>query len=473
MKKESRNRALLVGTLTYSIGNIGTKILSFLIVPLYTFYISTTDMGDYDLLMTTASLFSPLITLKIAEASYRWIINDRENAGKTVSATYQLLLQNCVLCVFIILGINHFVPIWNCWYFIGILLTDRIMECLQKLLRGFGNQKLFAVSGILYTAFMVTYNFIQITIFHAGVTAMLQGVLLGHIFTIIFILTCEKRLRVFKLPKNYRKLQVEMIKYSAPLVPSTLCWWVMSASDRYVIRWFLGKSANGIFAVAHKFPTILNTLFVMFNNAWTDMALSQMQDSEDSVEYSSKLFKRYYTFSFGMTLVLIPMTKIVTQLVLSDSYKSGSTLIGFLYIGAIFQGFSSFCSVGYLKDKKTIRAAYSSAFGAIINFLFDLVTMRFIGLYAAAISTLLGYFAMWIMRMHDIKDVFPIKIEKKTFGFNLGLCVIMAIVSIKSTIYIDVIFSVAAMTYFYICNRDFIQKSISKTLGKIKKKAAK
>ena len=69
----------MIGTITYAIGNFGTKILSFFIVPLYTYYIAPSEMGDYDLLMTTVSLLSPLLTMKISDATYRWIINDPKN----------------------------------------------------------------------------------------------------------------------------------------------------------------------------------------------------------------------------------------------------------------------------------------------------------------------------------------------------------------------------------------------------------
>ena len=69
MNVETRenNKALLIGTIIYGIGNIGTKFLSFLIVPLYTYFIQPGDLGDYDLLMTTVSLLSPLLTMKISE----------------------------------------------------------------------------------------------------------------------------------------------------------------------------------------------------------------------------------------------------------------------------------------------------------------------------------------------------------------------------------------------------------------------
>ena len=172
----SKNRSLMVGTITYAIGNFGTKILSFLIVPLYTYYIAPSEMGDYDILMTTVSLLSPLLTMKISDATYRWIINDPKNRNASISATYHLLLRNCILFSVMLALLNLIVPIWNCPYFIAILVSDRILECLQKLLRGVKNQKLFAISGVFYTALMVTLNFIQVCIFGQGVIALLQGV---------------------------------------------------------------------------------------------------------------------------------------------------------------------------------------------------------------------------------------------------------------------------------------------------------
>ena len=63
---EKRNKNLLEGICIYGIGMFGTKILVFLIVPLYTYYISTEDMGVYDLLISTVNLLTPIVTLQIS-----------------------------------------------------------------------------------------------------------------------------------------------------------------------------------------------------------------------------------------------------------------------------------------------------------------------------------------------------------------------------------------------------------------------
>lgn len=462
LSDDQKNRAILLGTIIYGVGSFGTKFLSFLIVPLYTYFILPADLGDYDLLTTTVSLVSPLLTLKISDATYRWIVKDAENQVPYISATYKLLVRNCLFCALFLATINFFIPIWNCYYFILILIGDRSLECLQKILRGLKNQKLFAISGIFHTAVMVGLNVVKVCYWKQGAVALLQSSAISLYATILFILMCEKRLRKVDFKPDYKRQQHEMLRYSAPLVPSTLGWWIMSASDRYVIRWMLGSAANGIYSVAYKFPTILQTMFTMFNSAWTDMALAELDKGEKSEEYTKQLFQQLYKVSFGMVLVLIPFTKIFMQIVLNEQYKEASIYIGFLYLGTVFQGFSSFASIGYLQGKKTRGAATTSIYGAIINLVIDLIFIRFIGLFAASISTFLGFFAMWLTRMQDIKNVFPIKIEYRIFIPYLLAGILLAIATIWTSTQIDIILTGAASALFLIDNRKVAAAMVQK-----------
>jgi len=383
----SKTNALIKGTLIYAIGNLGTKILNFLIVPLYTFFIEPEALGNYDLLITTVSLLSPILTLRISEAAYRWMIKEEKESNDCVSASYFLLLRNALIAAAIIIILNFFVPIWNCYYFVAILIIDRLLECTQKLLRGYQNQKLYAVSGLFHTIVFVGLNFLRIVVFNEGVEAILQGTVISGILTLLLIFIFEPRLRKSIHFGKYKDLQKQMLKYSAPLVPEALAWWAMNVSDRYVIRIILNATANGIYAIAYKFPTILQTIFTMFNNAWMDMALAQMEKGKASEEYTSALFEKMYMLSFESCLVLIPITKLFTANFLGVNYQESSIYIGFLYVGTVFQGFSAFCSIGYLQNKKTKGAALTSIYGAVINLAVDIATMKFIGLFAASIST--------------------------------------------------------------------------------------
>lgn len=451
---KKKTQTLLTGTIIYTVGNFGTKILSFLIVPLYTYYILPDELGTYDLFMTTVSLLSPLLTMRISEATYRWMLEDEKNSADYLSATCQFLIRNCIIGACVIAVANHFYPIWNCRYFVVILIGDRVLECMQMMLRGFGNRKLYALSGICSTFFLVTFNFIKICCLHQGVTALLQSVIYSQVLTILLVLLLERRLRIVKLRGKYRELRLKLLRYAVPLVPSSLCWWVMGLSDRYLIRWLLGSAANGIYAVACKFPSVLQTFFAMFNQAWTDMALAQTGSEEETKAYVGKVFRQVYRLSFGAILFLIPFTKLAAGLIVSDAYKSVSVYTGFLYIGAVFQGFSAFCSVGYLKQKKTRGVAMSSAFGAIVNVVIDFVLIRYIGIFAASLSTFLGFFAMWLIRMREVNKVYPIPLDKRLFGIYFAASLAMAAATIWTKAWQDLLISAVTAVIVVLDNRE-------------------
>lgn len=457
----SNGKSIAKGTLIYAIGNFGTKILSFLIVPLYTYFIAPEAMGDFDLVQTTANLFAPLITLRISDAAYRWMLHGIEDDKKCISATYRVMAVTSVIAVAILSLVNFFIPLNYFWYFAGFLVLGRWLETLQLLLRGLKKQSLFAVSGVLFTVIYLSLNVITIVFLHQGVDALFQSTLISEVLTISFILLRTRELRTgIILSEENKLLTKEMLKYSLPLIPSGLSWWVMSASDRYVIRLFLGRAATGIYAVANKFPTIISTLFLIFNYSWTDVAIGSLKEGEETTDYSSKLFKQLYTFSFTILLVLVPVTKLVTTTVLSEAYRVSSIYIGFLYLGAVFQGLTTFISAGMLQKNDTKLIARSSTIGAIVNLVVDVAAMKYIGLHAASISTFLGGLVMWICRMKDLEKISPIRINKILFLLLLMAAILMSVISIWSNSLIDIMLTVICSVIFIVVNRNMLKMTI-------------
>lgn len=463
MENKQANKKLYKGTIIYAIGNFGTKILSFLITLLYTYYISTEDMGDYDLVTTTVSLFTPIITMRISDATYRWLLHDIDKEENCISATYRVIMCGTVLSALIILTINFIVPIKYCYYFIALLILGRWMESLQTLLRGLKRQNLFAISGIFYSAIFLGLNLLFIVIFHLGITGMFLSTIISYTVTITMMLFKEPRLRTKVISsKDNRELTKEMLRYSAPIVPSGLSWWIMGASDRYVIRFLLGSAANGIYAIANKFPTILSMLFTIFNYSWTDVAIGSLKEGKETSEYASHTFENLYKLAFCFTIFLIPATKLITELVLSPSYKSASIYIGYLYLGALFQGFTAFISAGLLQGTNTKMIAKSSTYGAIVNLLVDILLMKYSGIQAASFSTFCGFFVMWIMRVHDTKDVSPIHINLYIFIPLLLISIIVASITIWTSNFADIIILLISTILFVAVNRRYLVRVVKK-----------
>lgn len=458
-----KNQNLMKGMLIYAIGNFGTKILSFLIVPLYTYYISTADMGTYDLLISTISLLTPIITLQIADASYSFMIRDRIDHKLCVASTMQLLLFNSAISVLVIVGVNLFFPIPYFWDFILLSVTTNILSVVQRMLRGVKNQKLFAISGVIYTAVFLGLNVVQITVLHQGVRSLLTSANIANVVALASIYLLEKKMRVsvFRKP-NFPAIK-EMLGFSVPLIPNQLNWWVINSSNRYVIALALGAEANGVFAISYKFPTILQLILSLFNTSWQDVVVA---DKEDSGVYYTSVFRTLYTLSFTLLLPLIPATKLVIVWFMEQSYHPAAMYVAFLYLGTVFQSFASFYGVGYLRGKDTKRASTTSIYGAVVNLVVLVALVKFIGLQAAAISTFVGFLVMWLVREKHNRKELNIKVKwGEFFAFFLPVLAV-CVASIFTNVLFDCILTVVGGILFLVLNRKMLMDFVKKLLKK-------
>lgn len=143
--------------------------------------------------------------------------------------------------------------------------------------------------------------------------------------------------------------------------------------------------------------------------------------------------------------------------------------VPFLYLGTVFQSFSSFYGVGYLRGKNTKNASTTSIYGAIVNIVINLVLIKFIGLQAAAISTFLGFLVMWLIREKQNREELGIKIDIYDFLMYGIPALILCIVSCFSNIILDIVLMTIGIIFFIIINKRIIQQVIKKIFGKLKK----
>lgn len=461
MSDTKKNKELISGTIIYALGNFGTKFINFLIVPLYTYFITTEMMGEYDILLTTVSLLTPLITLQIGDAAYRWLIG--KGTIDSIYLSYKVLFVDVLITSISCLIIYAFTHYEFMGYFCIMLLGSSIMQTVQKMLRGFKNQKLFALSGVVHTFFLVGLNVLELVVLKRGLEGLLFSTAVSYFITIIFIFAFEKRVRCFRISGfSITDAEKEMLRYAIPLIPNQLNWWIMNSSDRYIIKLFLSNSANGIYAVSYKFPTAMQSIFVLFTNSFQDISVG---DDSDSGEYYTQVFRKFSKIVFTTVMLAIPLSRLYVKLTMSSEYHEAANYIAFLYVGSAFQAFASYYGAGYLKIKDTKGTSITSILGAIANILINLVLINVFGLYAAAISTAVAFFIMWILRVIQVGNKMGIKIKYGEFMFYAALTIIFSVISNNMNNIEDSITLLAALVIFGIANKEFILLFI----GKIKK----
>ncbi len=385
--------------------------------------LTTSDYGQLDVLQTTISLLIPLITFQAIEAVFRYSVDMREN--KSASS---VLMNGILLCLFGMLISLLLFPVFAriepfstyLLFFYLILFFSMMNGVLKQFVRGLGKIKIFVVSDLAYTASFVTFNIIFLVYLKMGLNGYFLSMVLAHFISTFILLvfgSVSKYLNFKSFDKSFMKT---MLIYSMPLIPNGLMWWVMNVSDRYILTYFLGFDATGIYSVSYKFPSLITLMNSIFFMAWQ---LSAMQ------EYGKDGYDNFYKNIFGVlssfllliTAVVLLILKPLMSVFVADAFYESWKYVPLLLVGTVFQAFSSFFGTNYTASKKTKGAFTTSVYGAIVNIVINLLLIPIWGIQAAAFSTMLAYLTMWFLRIFDTKKFVKIKIDWK----NLILSIIL------------------------------------------------
>lgn len=429
MEKEKK---LVKDFFIYFIGSFASKILVFILLPLYTNYLSKKEYGEYDLLLTTVMLLEIIINLKIPEGLYRWLLDEKFKKEEIISIGLYCYKRSILIfsIFYIITGIYlnlEFIKLFSIYIF---FFSSISITFSQSIIRGFKKNKFFSFLGMIETIVFLILNIFFITKLMFGINGIIYSKIVSSFVWIIPLFIIFKNNRKDNINKNILK---NIIIYSLPLVPSALSWWGIKAFDRYCINYFLGADYNGIYAVANKFPGILLMLNNIFYLSWQENSITSY-NTDDRDKFYTNIFNRLKDFQLSICIVLIPFIKILCVTILGESYKISWKYAIFLIIGSVFSLFSSFYAVGYLNNKKTINVFKSSLLGVSISIILNILFMKKYGLQVASISTMISFFIVFIYRAWDNKKYFTIKIEY----LNLLLLVIILSITITCTFLLDI-----------------------------------
>lgn len=425
---EKENR-LLKNTVIYMVGNFGSKILTFLIVPLYTHYLSTSEFGTYETIVSILGLISPLCILAIHEGILRWLLGSFEKRGEIIStgaSIYLILICITEMIIMIFSIITH----WKYSIFFGLLLLGSTLQTvLQFSARGLQSNKVFAFSGIIYTTVMLLLNLVCVIILRMNIIGMFISSIIASFVSVLYIGVSLKNTVSIQKKLINKTVAKDMLKYSILLVPNDISWWIMSISDRIMLSYMINPSATGIYSIACKFPSIISILHTIFYQAWQEQAVLEYK-SEDRDQFYTKVFNTYMKLALCVVLVLIPLSKWVIITFINASYQSGYIYLGLLYLGAIFSSFSGFYGTGYISAKDTKNAMKTTFIGAVVNVVINIILIPIIGIWAACLSTFIGYCIVWIIRVKQTRKYFLIKVNWSVFMilfslnviFSLGIC---------------------------------------------------
>ena len=453
--EQSRETKLVKNTIIYTISNFGSKILTFLIVPLYTYYLSTAEFGTYDTVISIINLLAPMCTLAIHEGLLRWLLKSDEKHEEILGSGLSLLFLFVVVTDFLVYIVCRLINWEYTFVFIVLMTTNALYNSFQFVARGEKKNKVFAISGVIYTIVMLVLNVLFIVYFRWGVNGMLWSMAIAQMCVIVYLLWMLRDRLQFKQMRFKKKLAIAMLSYSIMLVPNNISWWVMNASDRIMLTAMVGAATTGIFSLAHKFPSIVTILHTLFYQAWQEQAILEY-DSASRDSYYTKVFNHYMRLACCAVTVLIPLSKLLIVYCMDQSYMDSFQYVGLLYIGSLFSSFSGFYGIGYISAKDTKGAMETTILGAVINFLVNLFLIPLIGIWAACLSTVCGNLIVWIIRIKNTKKYFCICVDWKIFTSIMSLNVLFTIAICFTDTMLTIVMLITASIVAILVNKEMI-----------------
>ncbi|MGG7198609.1 lipopolysaccharide biosynthesis protein [Clostridium butyricum] len=427
----SKEKELFKNTIIILAGKVSTQFISFLLLPLYTFVLTTEEYGVVDLVTTYVGLFAPLVSLQMENSIFRFLVDERKNTKKKseIITNSYIVIVMLVLTLFIMINVvSYFVNIKYKVYICGMIISVIFSNILLQTSRGNGNNKTYSIGGAIAGVVTVVLNIFFLVIINTGIKGMFLSSIIGNSLCFLYVFIKEKAYKFIDF-KLYNKEKIhQLLKYSLPLVPNGIIWWIINVSDRTIISMFLGSSANGIYSVSNKFSSIYIQLYNIFNLSWTETASLHINDS-DKDEFFSKTIQQMFNFFSSICIGIIAFIPFVFPILINDKYTEAYRYIPILMVASLFNVIVGLISVIYVAKKLTKEIAKTSLLSGIINLIVNLILVKKIGIFAAAISTIFAFFSMALYRYIDVQKYVKIRFEFK----NIVSIIIIFILTI--TIY--------------------------------------
>ncbi len=453
----NREKNLAKNTIIITIGKICTQLITFFLLPLYTGILSTEEYGAVDLLNTLVSLLLPIVTFQVEQAVFRELIEVRGKKNKEsriISSAVITVIFQCIVYLIIFALISPFINNHYKFFLATNVVANIFLSLLLQIARGFGDNKKYAFASFISALSTIVFNVLFLVVIKLGANGMLLGTMLGQIVATIYLFISLKLYKYLKV-KDYKKEVIKSLwKYSLPLIPNAISWWVFNASDRVIASAFLGVDQNGILAASLKFSAVYITFYNIFNMSWTESISIAIKD-DDVSDYFNKMFNIVLRLFTAMAVGMIACMPFVFPIMINEKFSAGYGLIPISIVGSLFNVVVGLISVIYVAEKNTKAIASTSIVSAVINIIVHLVLIKFIGLYAAVISTFVAYFVMSIYRMIDInKKYFKVNSDIKFVIQSLIALIFVFVSYYINNIYLNVFVVLFAVLFAIYINKD-------------------
>lgn len=452
----NRKKYLIKNTALFALNSVGIRIITFLLVPLYTSVFSTYEYGMIDLITTIATILIPLITVNIGEAVMRFSLDEDANRNEIICVgiffiCFSVIAGTLVFAALQFVPSVHINPVLIYVY----CVIQGIYQILSCNLRGQEKLLDYAIANIINTFLVAILNIVLLIVLKWGINGYFISYICAYFLAGMYCIFRGNIFLIFGQFKINPKLFMDMVKYSLVLVPNSFMWWIMNSSDHIMVTAMVGVAANGIYAISYKIPSILSTLSTVFNQAWSYSAIRE-DKSEDREEFNNHMYDNLVSFQFLITAILLFITRPFLRLYVDKAYYEAWKYTPFLLIGYFFLTMGTFLSTLYTVNKDSKGFLISGSIGALLNIMLNFMLIPILEVYGTALATCISYISVFVYRYFDTQKYMHIKIFKKKYLFGYLMLIMIGITVLFNNSISYIMLSFEVIIIFLVNNKFLI-----------------
>lgn len=394
----------------YFIGSILSKLIAFILLPLYTSKLAPKQFGTYDLVVTVISFFVPVVFFQIWDGMFRFAFDEQKSNEKysVISNSFSVCALGCVIYSMVfwtMFKAFHFEFPWLIFLY-GILFALQYQYTF--IARAFLKNKLFVLSGLINSILSAIINIVLILKFNIGIESLYIAPILGCVAQILLIEIVLHPLKHFRLNDIKIYQMIEMLKFSVPLCVATVSYWLLSGYTKIAISQQLGTYENGLYAVANKFSSMISIVISVFQYAWNEMAYLMAGDDNRIIKYEKSIQYIFKVVILG-TGVFMLFIKLVFPYFVNTVYQDALMLVPLSLIGVAVNSFAGFIGTIFMTEKRTRYILWTTVIGAVINIVCVWILTPIWGIQGAIGALCLAFTVLAFLRIYIIEKMFSIK----------------------------------------------------------------
>ena len=426
----NKYKTLAVNTVVFAIGNIGSKLVAFLLTRLYTANLD--DAGAFntkEILEMCANLLIPVVSFSITDAIIRYGLDKNYEKQAVFSNAAVVLMGGAGGFILLSPLLLLYKDIRS---YVVLLVGYIIISCFRQLSTQFARArnyvKLYAADGILCTFTLFIFNVIFIKWLELGVTGFMLSVMFSDFLSGVTVWMLARHSRYFSFRYVDKELLEVMLRFSLPLIPTAILWIITGFSDRIFIRHIMSPTDAGVYGAATKIPNLISMVSTIFYQAWNMSAITE-NNKKGRSRFYAQVYDAYTSMLFlaaGFIIALdIPFSRFLIPTNKDPAYAMAYTYTPVLVIAVLMMCFNQFLSSVYTVSKQTQKSLYSSLVAAILNLALNGILIVKFGVHGAIAATFISYFACYLIRIVDTRKLIPFYVNHTRFYLNLVLLFIM------------------------------------------------